>query len=69
MFTVKLQLGILRLINVIIPVFSVPYVRDINYVKRTDIHTKIDAHLQEHRRVSLAGIGGIGYVSLLRPLS
>jgi hypothetical protein len=41
----------------------VPFVRDDKFVGREDILRQIEERLQVGRRVSLAGIGGVGYES------
>lgn len=43
------------------PIFMVPYVRDDKFVGREDILDQIEEHLQRNRRVSLTGLGGVGY--------
>ena len=42
-------------------VFLVPFERDEGYIDRTGIIGDLDDRLKTHRRVSLAGIGGVGY--------
>ena len=42
--------------------FLVPFERDCGYIDRTGIINQLDERLKTHRRVSLAGIGGVGYV-------
>ena len=38
----------------------VPFERDLKFVGRMDIIAKLDQKFNSHRRVALAGIGGIG---------
>jgi hypothetical protein len=45
------------------PVFMVPFARDDKFVGREDILGQIEERLQVGHRVSLAGIGGVGYES------
>jgi hypothetical protein len=45
------------------PIFSVPFERDKQFVGREDILSQIEEQLQANHRVSLYGLGGIGYVS------
>ena len=40
--------------------FLVPFERDSGYIDRTGIIDQLDERLKTHRRVSLAGIGGVG---------
>jgi hypothetical protein len=54
----NLHLGLVALAD---PVFMVPFVRDEKFVGREDILCQIEERLQTQRRVSLAGIGGVGY--------
>lgn len=54
----NLHLGHIALAD---PVFMVPFVRDEKFVGREDILYQIEKRLQTQRRVSLAGIGGVGY--------
>jgi hypothetical protein len=42
------------------PIFMVPFVRDGKFIGREDILCQIEERLQVARRVSLAGIGGVG---------
>lgn len=51
------------------PVFLVPFERDDKFVGRSELVLEIDRRLQVHRRVALAGIGGVGYVSPRHSLS
>jgi hypothetical protein len=44
-------------------VFTVPFGRDDKFVGREDILGQIEDRLQVGRRVSLTGIGGVGYES------
>ena len=47
------------------PVFSVPFQRDHNFIDRKDIFSQIEGQLQVHHRVSLCGLGGVGYTFFL----
>lgn len=51
------------------PVFLVPFERDDKFIGRSELVSEIDRRLKIHRRVALAGIGGVGYVSTGRSLS
>ncbi|KAM0805646.1 P-loop containing nucleoside triphosphate hydrolase protein [Usnea florida] len=42
------------------PVSTVPYPRDPNFIDRKDIFSQIAEQLQNHHRVSLCGLGGVG---------
>jgi len=53
----------LRRRSAIESVFLVPFERDEMFVGRSDLVSEIDKRLKAHRRVALAGIGGVGYVS------
>ena len=44
-------------------IFSVPFERDHKFVDRKDIFSKVEEQLSKHHRVSLHGIGGVGYSS------
>ena len=43
------------------PIFLVPFERDKQFVGREDILSQVEEQLQNQRRVSLHGLGGIGY--------
>ena len=43
-----------------------PFERDDRFIEREDVFPKIEKHLQIHHRVSLYGIGGVGYIYSLR---
>ena len=43
------------------PIFMVPFVHDDKFVGREDILCQIEERLQVRRRVSIAGLGGVGY--------
>ena len=43
------------------PIFLVPFERDRQFVGREDILFQVEEQLQNQRRVSLHGLGGIGY--------
>ncbi len=45
------------------PLLMVPFVRDGQFVGREDVLSQIDERFHSVRRVSLAGIGGVGYES------
>ena len=45
------------------PAFMVPFSRDDKFVGREDVLRRIEEGLKGGHRVSLAGIGGIGYES------
>jgi hypothetical protein len=45
------------------PIFSVPFERDKQFVGRESILSEIKKHLSIQHRVSISGLGGIGYVS------
>jgi hypothetical protein len=45
------------------PIFMVPFGRDDKFVGREDILGQIEDRLQVGGRVSLTGIGGVGYES------
>ena len=47
-------------------VFLVPFERDCDYIDRVGIIGELNDRLKTHRRVSLAGIGGVGYLPTLR---
>ena len=51
------------------PIFTVPFDRDKQFFGREGIITQIDKKLQEHQRVSLSGLGGIGYTKSYMKLS
>lgn len=59
----RLCIADLFMIALIEPLFSVPFQRDHNFIDRKDIFSQIKEQLQMHHRVSLCGIGGIGYRS------
>ena len=42
-------------------VFLVPFERDCGYIDRSGVIGQLDEQLRTHRRVGLAGIGGVGY--------
>jgi hypothetical protein len=42
------------------PLFTVPFAQDVRFTGRQDELTQIDVHFQTHRRVALAGLGGVG---------
>jgi hypothetical protein len=44
------------------PLFTVPFERDPHFIPRSDILEQVDQKLKAHRRVALAGIGGVGQV-------
>jgi hypothetical protein len=44
------------------PIFSVPFKRDKQFVGREDIIGQIEEGLRTEHRVSLYGLGGIGYI-------
>jgi hypothetical protein len=44
------------------PLFLVPFERDEKFVGRSELVSEVDRSLKLHRRVALAGIGGVGYV-------
>jgi N-terminal domain on NACHT_NTPase and P-loop NTPases len=48
--------------SIVEPVFLVPFERDSKFVGRSELVSEIDRRLKVHRRVALAGIGGVGYV-------
>ncbi len=43
------------------PLFTVPFAQDVRFKGRQDELKRIGEHLQTHRRVALAGLGGVGY--------
>jgi hypothetical protein len=43
------------------PMFLVPFERDTQFVGREDILSQVEERLQNQRRVSFHGLGGIGY--------
>ena len=43
------------------PIFSVPFEKDRQFVGREDILSQVEEQLQIRHRVSLHGLGGIGY--------
>lgn len=45
-------------------IFSVPFERDRKFVDRKDIFSKVEEQLSKRHRVSLHGIGGVGYSSV-----
>jgi hypothetical protein len=45
------------------PIFSVPFKRDSNFVKRDSILKEINQALTKNGQAALYGIGGVGYVS------
>ena len=47
------------------PLFSVPFQRDYNFINRKDMFSQIEEQLQRHHRVSLCGLGGVGYTCFL----
>ena len=47
------------------PIFSVPFQKDHHFIDRKGIFSRIEEQLLVHYRVSLCGIGGIGYCLLL----
>jgi len=47
------------------PIFSVPFERDQQFVGRESILSEIEKRLSIQHRVSISGLGGIGYVSLV----
>jgi hypothetical protein len=51
------------------PKFTVPFIRDPKFVGREDIMQDITDRLEMQCRIALCGIGGIGYVLLLRKAS
>ena len=51
-------------ITLLDPIFMGPFVRDDKFVGCEDILGQIEERLQVGRRVSLAGIGVVGYGSL-----
>ena len=44
-------------------IFSVPFERDHKFIDRKDIFSKVEEQLSKRHRVSLHGIGGVGYSS------
>ena len=48
------------------PLFLVPFARDELFINRVDIFTKINKYIDQHHRVALSGIGGIGLVILAK---
>ncbi len=57
----RLCIADLPMIALVEPLFSVPFQRDYNFIDRKDIFSQIEEQLQMHHRVSLCGMGGIGY--------
>ncbi len=57
----RLCVADLPMIALVEPLFSVPFQRDYNFIDRKDIFSQIEEQLQMHHRVSLCGMGGIGY--------
>ncbi len=57
----RLCVADLPMIALVEPLFSVPFQRDYNFIDRKDIFSQIEEQLQMHYRVSLCGMGGIGY--------
>jgi len=47
------------------PMFSMPFERDKQFTGREDILSRLEKCLQTQYRVSLHGLGGIGYVSFI----
>ena len=43
------------------PLFSVPFQRNYNFIDRIDMFSQIEEQLQRQHRVSLCGLGGVGY--------
>jgi hypothetical protein len=43
------------------PIFLVPFERDRDFIGREDILSQVEGQLQTRHRVSLYGLGGIGY--------
>jgi hypothetical protein len=43
------------------PLFTVPFAQDPRFIGRQDQIDDIDEHFKKHRRVALAGLGGVGY--------
>ena len=43
------------------PLFSVPFQKDYNFIDRKDMFSQIEEQLQRQHRVSLCGLGGVGY--------
>ena len=44
------------------PLFAVPFSQDPSFIGRQGLIDDIDKHFKIHRRVALAGLGGVGYV-------
>src|SRR3984957_14151021 len=45
------------------PLFAVPFAQDPRFIGRQGLIDDIDEHFKIHRRVALAGLGGVGYAS------
>jgi hypothetical protein len=43
------------------PLFAVPFAQDPSFIGRQSLIDDIDKHFKIHRRVALAGLGGVGY--------
>lgn len=59
----RLCIADLPMIALVKPLFSVPFQEDHDFIERKDIFSQIEAQLEMHHRVSLCGMGGVGYLS------